>query len=95
MNDLNLSRWGVRVFWLTFALLMIAVCLATFSPSGIASWLGVAQPKPWIRFWGKWIVAVAFFAVLFIAHVVASVFDHMLTRRRLAAEQRETYVLTQ
>jgi len=95
MNDLNFSPWGTRVFWAAFALLMIGVCLAVFSPSGLAAWLGVAEPKPWIRFWGKWIVAVAFFAALFLAHLAASLFDHMLNRRRLAAEQRETYVLTQ
>lgn len=80
MDELNLSKWRTRVYWVCFALLLLAGGLATYPGRGRAvSVIGFALP------W-KWVFAAWFFATLMIAYMVAMTFDYFANRAAANAE---------
>ena len=79
MNDLNLSPWGVRVYWTSFALLLVYVCLGAFSGTsvpgmfrGMLATVGLGSPK--------WTIAALFFPALILAYSAAALFDYCAKR---------------
>jgi hypothetical protein len=87
MDDLNLSKWGTRVFWVSFTLVLIAGGWATVPPRGVGSVSVLGIMMPW-----KWVMAAMFFAALAVAYMVAMAFDHFTTRPPSDAPS-ETYEL--
>ena len=84
MNDLNLSPWGVRVYWTSFALLLVYVCWAAFSGTGVPGMfrgmlanVGLGSPK--------WTIGALFFPALILAYTVAAIFD-VWTKRSLVSQ---------
>ena len=74
MNDLDLSPWGTRVYWTSFALLLVYVCWAAFSGTGIPGMfrgmlanVGLGSPK--------WTIAALFFPALILAYTLGAIFD--------------------
>jgi hypothetical protein len=86
MDEMNLSKWGTRVYWVCFAILLFAGGLATFPGRGRAVSV-VGLILPW-----KWVFAAWFFAAMLLAYLVAMTFDHF-TNRPTANAEPDTYQL--
>lgn len=76
MDDMNLSKWGTRVYWVIFALFLIIGGLGT-APRNLKDSVSVlGLMVPW-----KYVFAGVFFASLGLAYIVAKVIDDVVIRR--------------
>ena len=92
MDDTKLSVWGSRICWGAFAILMVYVCWATFSGTGVPGMVhrfiatvGMTSPK--------WPIAILFFPTLFVAYSAGALFDFATKQGLFASKPNETYQL--